>query len=166
MKVGNKQAVIFLGFIALAVGLGFVVAGSKEILNAQRSLSWAKAKGEILESKVVKENSGGSKSRARKSRKAMISYRYTVGDTAYTSDRAIFGTTIGLTAKLGLTRSAEEIARQFPAGKLVDVFHHPDKPEIAVLETGIKMETLAPVSFGCLFFIVGGIVIRRGLRDH
>ena len=96
----------------------------------------------------------------------MISYRYTVGDTAYTSDRAIFGTTIGLTAKLGLTRSAEEIARQFSAGKLVDVFHHPDKPEIAVLETGIKMETLAPVSFGCLFFIVGGIVIRRGLRDH
>ena len=161
IKINGKNPIL-VGLIFLVLGLGILIYGAKDVLNAQQSAGWVKVKGEILESRLSKKRPG-NKGKLR-SRKAVISYRYTVADKAYTSDRPIFGTTTSLTGMVGLTRSAQELIRKYPKGKSVEVFHHPDKPELAVLEAGVSKKSLVPVCFGLLFSFSGVIVIRRSIK--
>jgi hypothetical protein len=161
IKINGKNPII-VGLIFLGLGLGILIYGAKDVLNAQQSVGWTQVKGEILESRLS-EKRPGRKGKLR-SRNAVISYRYTVADKAYTSDRPIFGTTTGLTAMVGLTRSEQDLIRKYPKGKSVEVFHHPDKPELAVLEVGVSKESLVPLFFGVLFSFSGVIAIRRSVK--
>ncbi len=51
------------GLIALAVGVGFLNTGSKEILNARQSVGWIKGQGVITESKIVSKRKTGTRAR-------------------------------------------------------------------------------------------------------
>jgi len=164
LKTKGKNSAILLGVIALLFALGLLSTIIKDVAHARQSVKWPSANGEILESRLS-EAKPGKKAKLR-SRKAVIYYRYTVGDKEYKGDKPVFGATTGLTAQLGLTRSAKDLIRKYPKEKKVEVFHHPDHPEIAVLETGVNREVLVPVCFGIVFSFAGGIVIRRAIRNR
>lgn len=155
----NKRAAGLAGLIAMAVGIGFIITGSREVIQAHQSSNWSKVEGVITESLVERKRTRADKPKT--SRKPKVTYQYTVGDSTFTGDRPICGTTINLAARFGLTRSAEQVVRQYPKGSTVDVFHHPDDPKVAVLETGIKGETLVPVVFGLIFLSAGLFVMLK-----
>ena len=140
-----KPVIVATFAISFVFGVGFIFLGSVMVksvvldaVNAVKSLSWPKVTGNVVASWVhfmAGEPGYGEYSGTVDTYWPKISYQYSVGGVNYQSDLVRFG--------LALMYYSEEAAKRLTAtkyagGKPVTVYYHPHKPEVSVLEPGIK----------------------------
>lgn len=83
-----------------------------------------------------------------------VTYQYTVDGAVYQSQRVSFrGQSPG-------HQAAQRVARRFPRGKKVTVWHDPVLHDQAVLIRGPGVANFVQLTGGVLLFIVGMIVKR------
>jgi hypothetical protein len=129
--IGARKGCGLLGGVAF--GLLFVVIGGvvgffgvQTFQNAQASVDWSSARGQVTESRVGTHDSDGTTMYS-----AEVVYEYTVNGRNYINNRIKFGE--GSTSN---PRPAHNTVAQYPVGASVDVYYHPDDPLNAVLEPG------------------------------
>lgn len=119
--------------------------------KVKRSETWPITDAEIVESEV---KAIGAKKRTHR---AKIKYRYTVGGEEYTGRRVAIGGEVNSAAR----SRAEERTVKYPLGSNQVVFYNPDKPQEAYLER--NQEGAMFVFLGGAFFCLLGLAILTGL---
>lgn len=137
------------GLVFVGTGLYFVWQALVGIARAVRSRNWMPADGTILSSTVEHDLSGASTS-SNASYAAKIEYEYEVRGNRHTGTNIDFSRFRQMSPK-----AASRLARKYPVGKAITVYHHPWQPEKAVLEPG----RIGPQISG---LVVGGAVALFG----
>jgi hypothetical protein len=138
-RKGSSRGIVLL---LLASGMLLPCLFLPRYLRAKQSAQWPQAKGVITVSRLEV-----SYYRQRKAFRALIQYRYRVGDTSYSSAQLSFN-------KYHAAPSAawQGVLDTYPVGKPVDVFYDPQNPAFAILEPGLN-EGLGFAYHMVLFFI-------------
>jgi hypothetical protein len=136
--------------LASSPGIYLVTTSANQAMQAQASLNWPVAQGEVITAKVGKRFNlidlwstilypqGGTGGRD----EAIIQYKYRVGAMEYTSETISFGE--------NETRIESPI-QVYPAGKMVPVRFNPANPAIACLEAGgSNLKNYSLFGFGLL----------------
>lgn len=145
-----------LTFGLFLMGLGVVVLylashTITDLASALQSTSWSTAPGRVTLSEVTKLKSTDAKSRTTAvTWHATIEYRYTVGGQAYDGDQIWFGQ-----YKSSNDDVAREAVQAYPEGRKITVYHDPDEPHSAVLQSGVFPSTWVLPGFGLLFAVAG-----------
>jgi uncharacterized protein DUF3592 len=135
----------------LVISLGAILAGRGYVRTAQQMRSFASTRGHVTGREIVtlaglnREGRWGQGGNYR----PKVTYDYTVGGVAYTSDRTTY-------AHRGLRRSlAEERLAAYPDD--VEVFYNPAAPEEAYLEkhtTALGRYLVVGGGIGVLFALI------------
>lgn len=143
----------------LAAGLVICVLGLRGCYYAGASVHWPVAAGIVTESRIGRTRGGN-----RTTYSPEVRYRYEVGGRAYDGDRVYFSG-IDLSSNHDY---AVDITARYAVGNRVDVYHHPRDPRLAVLQPGIRRETVFTFVVGGAFaaFALLGFYLdhRRGSR--
>ena len=123
---------------------------------AKESVDWPYADGKIASSEVVRKTSRDSDGHTSTTYHAEISYDYRVEGTDYYGDKVSFGD-YGSSNR----SHAAGIVGKYPEGKQVQVYYKPDRPSIAVLETGVKGGTWIMPIIGSVFGIAGIVMFMK-----
>jgi hypothetical protein len=134
------------GFFIIA-GFILIVAGIRTALRMQSSLSWKRAKGVIIQSKVISSNN--------KWYYPEVIYEFHVKDKKYESEIFIFGEK----EPRDLYQTKQAIA-EYPKGKKLTVYYNPEDPSDCSLKPGKidKGELLLLFAGGGSFLFFGWIV--------
>ena len=143
-----SQALFFACGIG-ALGLILILISALGFQKSWASTRWPSTTGQVIES-CVNCRSDGDVPLARY--QAKIVYRYTVHGKEYTSSRISFQS--GINSAMTRSDDAEELVNQYPHGKAVTVFYHPQDPEYAVLQPGSTMKAYMPLVLGGLLFVI------------
>ena len=122
-------SVCFVGFLAW-LSQRSLDSARQDLALGQESLSWPKAPGVILDSRVAKVTIKRGKSRV-PGFEARIRYEYTVGGGTYSCNRIFFGYAAGRKQSFH-----EKIIAPYPRGNTVEIRYNPRDPAMAVLEPG------------------------------
>jgi hypothetical protein len=128
MEMGTPgQPVSLLGQVLSTVLFTLGVAGGSavvlpDLLRGAVSERWPAATGEIVGWQRLSP--------------PRVHYRYTVGKQVFVGDRVAFGWNEGT----GLEAHAERLMARYPAGLAVEIRHHPERPDEAVLVPGVRSE--------------------------
>lgn len=135
----------FLPFFLVGAGLlyGFTIRPALKILDAQK---WAPTPC-VVESSEVRSHSGDSTTYS-----IEISYRYTCGDQAHTSNRYNFSSMSSSGHK-----SKQAVVDRYPPGTETICYVNPKAPHEAVIDRGWHWELLIFGSFASIFALVGGL---------
>lgn len=128
------------------IGLTAFAYGARELVMGWQSLLWQRTDGIIRSAKMTHERDASNGN----TDGASVSYEYQVDGSNYTGTRIYFGDY--LTGDAGHARNL--LARYQPGAKMT-VFCNPDKPERAVLETGIHGGAWLGLGIGALFLVFG-----------
>lgn len=142
--------------IFIGVGFGLFWKGTADMELAKESVEWPFIEGRVVSSEVVRKTSRDSDGHTSTTYHAEISYEYTVGGTGHYGDKVSFGD-YGSSSR----SHAAGIVGRYPEGKQVLVYYKPDKPSIAVLETGVKGGTWIMPIIGSIFGIVGVVIFMK-----
>lgn len=108
------------------VGVYLIIVWQKNKSKSVRSQSWLVTKGEVT---ALNYKRGGG-FHGGEAFSPVISYRYSVGEQTFTSQRFSFGQ-----GPSYLTyQEAEAVLDQYQPGDEINVYYNPDNPEEAVLE--------------------------------
>jgi hypothetical protein len=121
--------------LASSPGIYLATTGVNQAMQAQASVNWPVAQGEVIAAKVENrfnlldllnvllypQGGGGGQN------EAVIQYKYRVGATEYIAETISFGES---------ETSREPVMQLYPVGKMVSVRFDPAKPAIACLEAG------------------------------
>ena len=156
---GTTSARLF-GLLFVALGIAISVWGAVLLTRAKASVSWPSVEGKIIAASVKTQTatpSGGRTRATSRTYKANVSYEYSVGGTRYSSDKVSFG-------EYGDSdpEHARGIVGRYPAGKTVQVYYNPEKPDVAVLEPGASWSSYVPLGVGILFALAGVAVSLGG----
>lgn len=145
--------------VVLIAALAFWLAGSFALYMARRtqklgaaSLTWPTTPGRIVSSEVKQTPKGGAR--------PIIAYTYAVAGQSYTGHIASFTGTHSL-------QESQRLVTAYPAGADATVYYDPEKPSLAVLETGAKPVTVLWVMGGLLLavsmtaFAVFAVLVMR-----
>ncbi|MBI5844200.1 MAG: DUF3592 domain-containing protein [Deltaproteobacteria bacterium] len=133
-------------FIAGAVILFF---GLRDLNRAMESASWPTAKGVIERSSVeYHSDSDGS------TYSAEIVYDFIINRVTYSGDSVGFGD-----LSTSSVARAQNIVNRYPKEASVTVHYMPGRPEVCVLEPGVKGQTLFMPIFGLVFFVTGAAML-------
>ncbi len=130
----------------IVIGVFLLIFGVKSVSRAGKSVHWPRAAGVVREAWVEEDpfdNTYGF----------ILRYEYDVDGTTYTGDTVDFG-------DYGSSNPshAQGIVDRYPEGKEVAVYYMPEKPDVCVLEPGLKPYIwLAPI--GGLVFLVAGLLM-------
>lgn len=119
-------------WIAL-MGAGLLVVHVRTVRDAAASATWPTADGVMLKSEVVR--------RVQRHRsttvlyRADLLYRYVVGGRTYESNRIA----IGHSTDYGDPAMAQGEVGQYPVGRRVRVYYHPQDPERSALVAGLRV---------------------------
>jgi Protein of unknown function (DUF3592) len=80
-----------------------------------------------------------------------IAYEFAVGDRKLRGDKLVLGAPTSY-SRYG---DAEQVTRRYPVGAAVQVFHDPDDPTTAFLETGTPGGAWVLLAMGAVFFSLG-----------
>jgi hypothetical protein len=147
----------FPGLALELAGGALAIDGVRQLLPALRSARWIAARGEIIASHPV-----SSPGRIQLGKGSVVTwdpgvvYQYTVDGAVYQSQRVSF---------FGQSPSYEgagRVARRFPRGRKVTVWHDPIRHDQSVLIRGPGIANFFELAAGCLLFIVGVIVRSAG----
>ena len=130
----------FFYLLFLVGGLAIVTLGLRGCYYAGASLHWPVAGGTVTESRIGRARGGN-----RTTYSPEVRYRYEVDGRVYESDRIYFSG-IDLSSNHDY---ALDITARYAVGRDVEVYHHPGDPELAVLQPGIRRETV-------FTFVIGG----------
>lgn len=131
----NQLIVLVIGFAAGLIPLSWLWV-------ALTSETWPVVEGEVVECGIRRDRVGDGAWRVE------VRYHYAVegeiyeADTIWPKPRPSFWT----------KASAEAVTWRYQPGTRVDVYHHPSRPERAVLEPGARLK-------GCFLGAVGAVVI-------
>lgn len=151
-----KMSIFVLLLSALFWGLAGLFLPS--LIQQASTESWTPTRGSILSSQV-----GPNSPRRGRSKNVIVSYRYTVAGTEYTSDRVAFSSS-------AISLLAPAVASGYAAGRTVDVYYNPADPSQSVLVRGLVQSDLSNASFMIVFlaapfpawaFVLAAIV-RKG----
>ncbi|HED14220.1 MAG TPA: DUF3592 domain-containing protein [Gammaproteobacteria bacterium] len=127
-----------------------------EFIPGQASEAWTTVQGGVIHSTVV--TSHDSKGRTHYS--ADVQYAYRIGGKEYKSNK--IEATAGTTSNSD-SSGAYEVVNQYPAGRNVTVHYDPEKPWIAVLQSGIASSTYWIFGVGGLFMLMGAWIALSGI---
>ena len=136
------------GIILLVLAGFLLVRGLPGVVQLLASRSWVQVPGTILGSGVqgFMTHAGGGEGRAPVQR-SVVGYAYEVGGTAYTGQRAAFGSPVSFGAGLGGVARAQ--AGRHEPGAAVSVWVDPDNPAKSVLRrsapSSVVMSTIGVV---------------------
>lgn len=128
-----------VGGIATLIGLAGVTMTAWNIKQDRESESWPQVTGDITISRIGSSTSRSSPGGANKSSTSdtdysvEIRYNYEVEGQAYKGYRLRFGSN-----DHDRRSDAQKEQRQFPEGKKVSVYYHPEKPGRSVLVRGTQ----------------------------
>jgi hypothetical protein len=150
-----------LPVIAILAAVFSVVSFARAQRLASASARWPTVSGTITTSSVIEEeiedNSHNDKSIIRKIRRYQVDLRY-----AYQVGKRDFVGTMGIwgwTPVYGLREQAETMAAKYTQGEPVTVYYDPARPGHAVLEPDNRQGSMAPLIFGAIFAIAGGVML-------
>ena len=134
----------------LIAGALVLCFGYRDLQRARESAAWPTAPGVIQQSSVEyhRGNKGGGTYHAE------VMYNFTVGGTTFSGNRVAFGDYDSSNPS-----HARGIVNRYPQGKAVTVFYSKDKPDVCVLEPGMKGQAWFMPAFGSIFFVVGGLML-------
>lgn len=130
-----------VAFVFLCFGLLDVSGTAREIYFGRQSAGWPSVEGKIAKSAVQTARSmgGGGRRSYRGGRRISLAaapdviYQYSVDKIPYS----------GRIVRFGLRLNQGWIKKEYPVGKAVKVFYHPQRPSRAVLQPGIVWRDLA-----------------------
>jgi len=147
-----------IGYIIAIIlsSVALIILG-RSIVNGLNSRNWLTAQGEITDSGIEVHQSMDDEGDMRTTYGASIQYSYNVSGQEIQGTRRSFSE-----VRTNSKRRAEQILARYPQGGSVTVFHHPDDPSLAVLETGVHWFSYigAIILLGLLVF---GILGALGL---
>ncbi len=137
---------------ALFIGGGLLVlfAFLPALRLARATASWPQVPGEIIASKVVTRSVSGSDGRD-EVRQARITYRYEVAGRSLQGNRVVAG-------PLGVL-CVRRAVRRYRKGDACRVAHHPQRPQVAVLEPGMHFVHWLLPAVGLLFCALGLLML-------
>jgi hypothetical protein len=147
--------------LALLAAVFSVVSFVRSRRLASASARWPTVAGTVTTSDVIEEeieDTGNSdKSIIRKIHRYQLDlrYAYQVGKRDFVGTAANWG----WTAVYGLRELAEKAAGQYRPGQPVTVYYDPAQPGNAVLEPDSRQGSLAPLVFGAISAVVGGVML-------
>ncbi|MEP1741502.1 MAG: DUF3592 domain-containing protein [Kangiellaceae bacterium] len=148
------DTVMILGSFCL--GLYLFIPGFQGVIYGRASERWPVVKGLIIKSEIVSDGEGGAS--------VKIRYRYWINNKSY------LGKTIGFCKYGSKTNSANSVgdasyvSNQFPERKEVNVYYHPAKYHIAVLEPGFNRASILVFAFGLMFIGAGIFFLTNVIR--
>ena len=147
--------------IAILAAIFSVISFARSQRLASASARWPTVAGTVTTSGVIEEEiqdeSRNDKSIIRKIRRYQVDlrYAYQVGKRDFVGTAANWG----WTAVYGLRELAEKAAGQYQPGQPVTVYYDPAQPGNAVLEPDDRKGSLAPLIFGAISAVVGGVML-------
>lgn len=161
-----KLALIF-GVFFLLSGAGFLYSIFNQISDGVNSSRWPSVQGEVISSNIEERKTtrtsgaGTQRSTTRRSITRYypgIEYSYTVNGISYQ------GNNLNFYGKSGLSWSQEKVA-EYPVGRTVKVFYHPNNHNNSVLEPGTTIAFAAGTGsivffFALIFFLIAYFCFR------
>ena len=149
-------ALLFLVLLLVAVAQWIKVASARR---------WPLARGTVLESRVSESRDidGGW------DYKAMVTYRYQVGQQVYTSNMLALGSRSLTEGGVAGEKKAHETVARYPEGSLVQVRYHPLRPAQSVLEIRsaiAKWLVILAVIFLFMGMLVAAVVLIVNRARH
>lgn len=146
--------ILFVFVLPAAVGIYLFWTAARDLLRGFASRSWPTTEGSVTESSLKEEKyvrRGGETSMILTHR-WHISYRYVVEGNEYASTHVYFG---GLFHSYSWAWTVSNLLSRYPQDKRVTVYYNPGKPQLAVLEPGIRVGRF----FGTLIRVVLGVCL-------
>jgi len=138
--------VYVLPYSFVIVGGFLSLMGTRDLLQAKKSVNWPCAEGKIVSSDIKKStgDKGGT------TYHADIVYKFSVANAVYDGTMVAYG-------DYGSSDSshARSIVNRYPKNQTVTVYYMPDNPKRCVLEPGLKGQAWTVPILGAVFFIVG-----------
>ncbi|MCI5141791.1 MAG: DUF3592 domain-containing protein [Candidatus Electrothrix sp. ATG1] len=140
-------AIILVSGTLTGIGLGALVIGVKDIVNANSSKGWPTVSGTVIRSKVLVSEQTTSRSNQTSQTDDYFSpdvaYSYVVDGNTLKNDNIRYGLATNKSA-------AEKIVQQYPKGGEVEIYYNPSDPVESVLQPGYVG--------GLLFYPIMGVV--------
>jgi hypothetical protein len=144
----------------ILIGAVTVYFGFRSLQRAQASATWPTVQGLVKNSSVEyhSDDKGGGTYHAE------VWYTFTVNGTTFSGNRVAFG-------DYGSSNPshAQSIVNRYPKGKLVAVYHNPEKPEVCVLESGVQGQVWFLPGIGFVFLVAGSsmaVFLPRAMRKQ
>ncbi|WP_460165388.1 DUF3592 domain-containing protein [Thermostilla marina] len=148
---------LVLGFTAFVFGFFYLPWATWNLWRAAACAGWIETAGTVISTEVrEKQHSGGV------DYEPVVVYRYEVDGQAYESSRFAYSA-----SPFNRTKAeAEQIAAKYPPGAVVTVYHHPSRPEEAVLRRDVTGSNYGAVGLSLLALLVGTGLIYWGTRTR
>lgn len=143
--------------IAIAISLVALILVVRNIIRGLSSRNWLTTEGQITDSGIEAQQSMDDEGNTRTTYGVSLAYTYNVSGQELQGNRRSFSN-----VRTNSRRRAEQILARYPQGGTVTVYHHPDDPALAVLETGVHWFTYAALIL-VLGFLVFGILGALGV---
>ena len=138
-----------VGAIFALVGGAFLVFGTFDTIQANMTKDWPTTEGQVVVSRVVSRIGNISDDGDSTAYSPVIIYQYEIDGTKYIGDQVS-------TYQLA-NQTAKTINQKFPIGPVV-VSYNPDKPEEAVLLTGLGTANFVFIGLGGTCCLVGLVI--------
>ena len=152
IKISKLPVLFWIGMLCSMVGIILILVGNRETRLTKDSESWPKTIGIIIKSKVVNRDRGDEFSHTYEYC-PKIKYKYTVNGKTYKSDKRTF------VASCDDKEWAKSIVKQYPVDSSVEVYYHPEKHKISVLEPEEHPVIHGGIIIGFVFCIVSLVVM-------
>lgn len=140
-----------IGFIiVLVIGLVVLVKFGRDLLLGQKSRSWPKISGTILQSSLEVHHHTDDDGRSKTTYGVLVSYKYSVSGQEFEGNRRSFSD-----VRTGSRRRTEALLARYPQGGQVDVYCDPQDPSSCVLEPGVGGSTYVLLVFAVVLVLVG-----------
>lgn len=145
-RQNNPIAGLIVGVVFLCIGGAMTPFGVRNVLQAQQSQNWPTTTGEVISSAVeVNSDSDGDTYRA------AVIYTYIAADKNRQSSQVFIGDDIYTSAR----RIVDQTVARYPVGSRVTVYYNPEDPDVAVLETGVRLNSTLFLLMGVGFGLIG-----------
>ncbi len=152
----NKKWFAVLAIVLVLLGIVTIFFTYDGIAKDIQSSNWPTTEGEILSSTITEERTHGRDTMNKYTYGVDITYKYTVDNQSYTSDKISFGMDGVSTSDQNY---AQDLVDKYTEGKKVTVYYNPDKPSEALLEPGLNLLSTLPFIFGIAVLIGGFLII-------
>ena len=139
-----------VAIVLLAVGAAVTWFSVRNVVRGLNSRNWPTVLGTVLASDVVISPNSDSDGSTSTTFGAKITYQYEVEGQQFFGDRRTFAE-----YRSSSSARAHRIAHQYPPGSQVAVYYHPWRPELCVLEPGIRWHGFLVAGIGLSLVVLG-----------
>lgn len=153
----NATTLISLGVLVLAIllGLGLMGYGIRNSIDARKSKNWPTVEGKITRSVMTEKLEDDS----RTSYTLHVGYEYTIDRSRFTG-KQFKGHRIWFSSHSFYDPDeAMRQLEQYPIGKKVTVFYHPEDPGKSVLVPGKWLQNTPLIAVGLFFLSLGSLFL-------